>query len=203
MRFEQTCWNKFGTEKFAEFMSWVGDHTAESKAFVRAYIKAKGYSSCVDVGCGPATDFVGYRSEGSEILYTGIDSSWVMAGKASEIGATVLVAPIESICLPDNFADIAYCRHVLEHLPTFRDGIPELIRVARSEVLVTFFLVPGELPEKIDYYQPDNIYHNVYNRRDVEAYLASLPEVESFRWEQVGERECVLFLALNKTKETP
>lgn len=195
-RFEQTCWNKFATEKFDTFMSWVGDHTIESKVFVRKYINSQGHKSVVDVGCGPATDFHGYKADNFDIQYTGVDSSHIMAIRAGERGASVIVSPIEEITLPDNYADVAYCRHVLEHLPSFRDGIPELLRIARKETLVTFFLNPGTDPEKIDYSSHENMYHNVYNKKDIEDYLLTLPKVESFRWELVAQRECVLFIKL-------
>lgn len=195
-RFEQTWWDKNLGQKFNEFKSWIGDFTAESKVFVRNYVRLKDHKSLVDFGCGPATEFFGYKSDGYDIEYMGVDSSWILYSHGLERGVPILYSPVEEVALPDSSYDVAFSRHVLEHLPTFRECLGEMIRIGRKEAVNVFFIEPGSDPEKIDFYQPDQLFHNKYNKQDIEDFCRSNPKVKELRWERVNDKEVVLFLDL-------
>lgn len=195
-RFAQTWWDKNVGQKFGEFKSWIGDYTAESKVFVRNYVKAAGYKNIVDFGCGPATEYFGYKSDGYDIAYMGIDSSWVLYSHATSQGVPVLHSPVEEVPLPDSSFEVAFSRHVLEHLPTFRECLGEMIRVGQKEAINIFFIEPTEEAEKIDFYEPDQLFHNRYNKQDIETFLHANPKVESFSWVRANNKEVVLFMKL-------
>ena len=197
-RFQQTWWDKNVSQKFNEFKSWIGDYNAESKVFVRNYVKNAGYKSLVDLGCGPATEFFGYKNDGYEISYMGVDSSWVLYSHATSQGVPCLHSPVEEISLPDSSFEVAFSRHVLEHLPTFRECLGEMIRIGQKEAINVFFIEPSELPEKIDFYEPDQLYHNRYNKQDIEDFLGQNPKVLAFSWVRVNPKEVVLFMKLKE-----
>jgi ubiquinone/menaquinone biosynthesis C-methylase UbiE len=195
-RFKQTWWDKNLGQKFGEFKNWIGDSNAESKVFVRKYVADQGHKSLVDFGCGPATEFFGYKNDGYDINYTGVDSSWVLYSHITSQGVPSLYSPVEEVPLPSSSADVAFSRHVLEHLPTFRECLGEMIRIGKKEVINVFFIEPTEEAEKIDFYEPDQLYHNRYNKGDVEAFVNSNPKVESFRWVRITTKEVGLFITL-------
>lgn len=126
----------------------------------------------------------------------GVDSSWVLYSHTSAQGVPVLHAPVEEVPLPDSSIEVAFSRHVLEHLPTFREALGEMIRVGNKEVINIFFIEPTDEPEKIDFYEPDQLFHNRYNKKDVEDFCRANPKVKDLRWERVNDKEVVLFLDL-------
>lgn len=197
-RFKQTWWDTNLSKKFEEFKTWIGDFNVHSKVFVRNYVKGKGFKSIVDFGCGPATEFFGYKNDNYPITYIGVDSSEVLNRFITSQGVTALLAEVEEVPLPDSCTDVAFSRHVLEHLPTFKLALGEMIRVADKEVINVFFIPPTDEPEKIDFYAPDQLYHNRYNRKDIENFCNSNPKVKSLRWEKINEKEEVLFLEMAK-----
>ena len=196
-RFKQTWWDSNLSKKFEEFKSWIGDYTAHSKVFVRQYVEGKQYKSIVDFGCGPATEFFGYKNDGYSITYIGVDSSEVLNKFITSQGVTAILAEIEEVPLPDSCTDVAFSRHVLEHLPTFRLALSEMIRIGEKEVINVFFIPPTNEFEKIDFHAPDQLYHNRYNRKEVEDFCKTNPKVKSLRWEKINEKEEILFLELN------
>lgn len=192
--FKQTWWDKNLSQKFDEFKGWVGDFKSESKVFVRNYVKTKNYESIVDCGCGPATEFFGYKHDGYDINYLGVDSSTFIHNHITNNGVPAILSPIEKIELPDSSFDVSFSRHVMEHLPTFRFGLSELIRLANKEAINVWFIKPDSLEEKINYDGKENLFHNKYNRNDVETLLITNNKVASWRWEDVNDKEIALFI---------
>lgn len=197
-RFNQTWWDKNLSQKFEEFKGWVGDFNAESKVFTRNFVKQRNHKSIVDFGCGPATEYFGYKNDGYDISYMGVDSSWVLYSHITGQGVPAIHSPVEEVALPDSSFDVAFSRHVLEHLPTFRECLGEMIRVGKKEVVNVFFIEPTMEPEKIDFYEPDQLFHNRYNKKDVTEFCLSNPKVVSVHWIPINNKEIMLNLMLRE-----
>jgi SAM-dependent methyltransferase len=197
MAFKQTWWDEHLKTRFEDFTGWVGDFTAESKVAMRKYIASKNYASILDCGCGPATEYFGYKADGYDIYYMGLDSSKFIIEFVKGRGVPILEGHIEEMPhVPSNAYDVAFSRHVLEHLPTFRLALGELIRVGREEAIHVFFIKPGDERE-IKYDEAENLYHNRYKKEDIEDFLRSHKKVTEWRWEDINDNECALFVTLH------
>jgi ubiquinone/menaquinone biosynthesis C-methylase UbiE len=179
--FKQTWWDENLAKRFDEFESWVGPSGAMSKAFFRIYVKDKGYTSLIDLGCGPASEFFGYEEEYPELKYLGVDSSKFLYLRNTSMGIPMLLSEAHTVPLPDNDSDVVFCRHVLEHQPTFKPVLQEMIRLASKEAIHVFFLIPGH-GEIINYDPPQNLFHNVYDKKEIEDFLKKHKDVDSFSW---------------------
>jgi ubiquinone/menaquinone biosynthesis C-methylase UbiE len=126
-----------------QFKAWIGDYSAQSKVIMRQYIISKGYKSIADVGFGVATEYEGYKNEGYQIDYVGIDSCSILVNRNKSIGIPMIESNCEKIPLPDNSVDVAYSRHVFEHQPSFVGTLAELIRIGRKEAIHVFFINPN------------------------------------------------------------
>jgi hypothetical protein len=70
---------------------------------------------------------------------------------------------------------VAYCRHVLEHLPSYHSALGTLIDHARRAVVIVFFqLGEGEQDSiVVDQTLAHGTYCNVYSRSRLEASLTA------------------------------
>lgn len=189
---KQTWWDNNLEKRFNEFESWVGPSSAKSKVWAREYVKQKGYKSLVDLGCGPATEFFAYKREYPELSYLGVDSSKFLYERNMKLGVPMLLSPIEETNLLNNHSEVAFSRHVLEHQPDFRPVLKEIIRLGSKIGIHIFFIKPGTSPEHIGYDPNENLYHNRYNKKDIEEFIS--PLVESFEWVDIGTDECALII---------
>lgn len=180
--FKQTWWDTEILNRYDDFCSWVGDETKYSKVYTRKYVISKGYKSLVDLGCGNASEYFGYKKDYPELKYLGVDSSNFLNEKNIQKGVPMLKSPIERVDLPDNSYEVAFSRHVLEHQPEFKSGLSELIRIASKEAINIFFIPPTHSVEHISFSYHDNLYHNRYNINEIENFLKSNPKVKSFEW---------------------
>jgi len=192
-RFKQTWWDNNLNKRFSEFESWVGSSNAYSKEFFRGYIKGMEYKSLIDLGCGNATEFFAYKEEYPSLRYLGVDSSRILFDKNTELGVPMLWAEGENIPLKDNHSEIVFSRHVLEHQPDFRPLLSEMVRLAEKEAIHVFFIIPRE-EEIIHYDDKENLYHNTFKKEDIEVFLRSKKDVESFSWLDVCEGEQALII---------
>jgi SAM-dependent methyltransferase len=191
--FKQTWWDKYLATRFNDFESWVGDSTATSKAFFRSYVIGMEFKSLLDVGCGNATEYFAYQKEYPGLYYLGVDSSEFLFNRNGLLGIPMMKASGEDIPLPDNSFDVVFSRHVLEHQPSFKPVLSEMIRIARDEAIHVFFIIPKDT-EIIDYNQEENLYHNTFSKPDIEAYLKENESVESFIWTPIIEGETGLII---------
>ncbi len=178
---KQTWWDENLEQRFEEFESWVGPSGALSKAYFRTYIKNKEYKSLIDLGCGPATEFFAYEDEYPELKYVGVDSSKFLYRRNTGIGIPMILSEANNVSLPDGDSEVVFSRHVLEHQPTFKPVLTEMIRLAEKEAIHVFFLIPG-IGEIINYDPTQNLFHNVYDREEIEEFLKAQKDVESFSW---------------------
>ncbi len=171
------------TTSYEALASWHGDINARERIALREEIVQQGYTSILDAGCGLCVDYEGIRSSGITICYQGLDITPKFVDHATKRGIPVVLGSIESIPFEGNSFDIAYARHVLEHLEYYEAGLTELIRVAKKEVFVNFFSIP-DVSERTELMMCEGIplYHNYYNKMKMEQFLLKNPKVKSFRW---------------------
>lgn len=194
--FKQTWWDNNLPNRFEEFNSWVGDRNEQSKVYFRNYVKEKKYGTLIDLGCGNATEFFAYKEEYPELNYLGIDSCNVLYEKNTENGVPMLLSSAESTNLIDNHSEVVFSRHVFEHQPSFKPVLSEMIRLASKEAIHVFFISPGDNVEHIGYDSTENLYHNRYNKTDIETYLYSNEKVESFSWVTLNTVETALIIKI-------
>lgn len=179
--FKQTWWDQNLDTRFQEFESWVGDSNHPSKKMFRDYIKDKGYKSLIDLGCGNATEFFAYQQENPEMEYLGADSSIFLYNRNRNMGVPMTLMRDDKVILPDNHSEVVFSRHVLEHQPSFKPLLSEMIRLAKKEVVNVFFIAPKE-KEIINYDPIDNLFHNTFCIDEIEDYLRNHEDVQTFSW---------------------
>ncbi len=181
------------------FKGWIGTFDAISKKFTRNYIEAMKYKSLLDCGCGCCTEYFGYINDGYSIKYTGVDTCNLLIEENERNGIDVKLSSSEKLPFSDNSYEVVYIRHLLEHLPGYEKALDEAIRVAGNEVLVIFFLRPGNAIEKINYDEKENLYNNEYNKQEIEDYIKTKTKVNRFRWENIAN-EAILHIYVDKPK---
>lgn len=194
--FKQTWWDNNLKTRFNDYIGWLGDSSADSREFIRENIKDLGIKSFADFGCGPGVEFTALTEEGYEFEYLGIDSCVHLKEINESNGIPFLNAPVEKTGLKANSYELSYSRHVLEHLPSFEDALTEMIRVAKKYVVHTFFLKPNEEEFEPNHWEEENLYHNTYNKNDIEEFLKNNKKVESFEWIDINDKENALTITL-------
>lgn len=196
MTFKQTWWDNNLSLRMEEFSSWIGGSNSTSKIYLREHIKNNKYLSIIDLGCGTATEFFAYKKEAPHIKYTGIDSSVILYTINTNKGVPMVLSPAEETGLPDNNVDCVFSRHVLEHQPDFKPVLAEMIRLGSKEAIHIFFIPPKDDPTHIGYDEKENLYHNRYNKQEINNFLKTNPKVDSIEWKTLTTNEVVLHIKL-------
>jgi glycosyltransferase involved in cell wall biosynthesis len=198
LKCHEQWWENNVERMMQTFAGWLGDISSPSRVQARTHIRKKNYTSVLDIPCSLATDFWGFQQDGTSIDYLGIDITPKLIKLVQDKNVPVRQGSIEDIPCKDSSYDVCYVRHMLEHLSYYEKAIAELIRVARQEVLVIFFIKPGAASDKI--YSSSEmgslLYHNYYNRQKFENYVLSHKKVTSCEWEDVNENEVMLHIYL-------
>lgn len=194
----ESWWEKNLNFKMHDFEIWLGNDQSLSRKVARDYVLKSGYQSILDIPCGLGTDYIGYQKAGASLNYLGIDITKKLVDRAQSLGIPVLQGSIEAIPLSDNSVDVCYARHILEHLDYYEKAIDELIRVAKKEALIIFFMKPINEPDKLDLALVDGqpLYHNYYNRQKIENHINKNTKVDHFLWEAISEDEEILHILL-------
>ena len=93
-----------------------------------------------------------------------------------------------------------FSTYFIEHLDRYEKSIQELVRVAKKEVFIVFFIKPNPLNNKdiinkgID--RGYVLYHNEYSKDKLEKFVRSLSRVNVLEWEEVSAQEIVLHIYL-------
>ena len=197
-------WWEYNCETHGDcFRQWVGDKNAPSRVAIRTHVRAQKYESIIDVACGLCIDYDGFQADHMVIAYQGLDITPKLIKAALDRGVPARQGSIENIPLADCSFDIAYARHILEHLMYYENAVKELIRVAAKEVLIVFFIKPSAAPDFIDgqaneITQGYLLYHNVYNKEKLENYIKNFHKVSGFEWQEIGTQEIILHIYLKQ-----
>jgi SAM-dependent methyltransferase len=180
---------------------WLYDIHAFSRVAVRQHIKKNRYRSYLDVAAGVGTDYVGFKYDGIEIEYQGVDITPKMVSFAQSNGVPMIQASIERLPFGDSSFDVSCARHILEHLPSYQGALKEMIRVSRKEVIIVFFMPPhsnGEDYLKASFFHGHLIYHHAYSKKKLLQFLDSCPAVRSCMWQVPVASEIILHIYLKK-----
>jgi ubiquinone/menaquinone biosynthesis C-methylase UbiE len=186
-------------DKFKQFCDGVGDEKAPSRIYVRNHILEKKYKSVLDIPCGLCVDFVNLKQSNPEITYLGIDITQLFVDRAINCSVPATLGKIQEIPVPDSSFDVTYSRNILEHLNTYQSAIQELVRVAKQEVIIVFFIKPTMVEHDaiivclVDGYP---LFYNQYSKSKLEAFLKTLPKVKTFSWSDINEMESALHIIL-------
>jgi len=193
--YKQTWWdtNLPNESMFNTFLGWVGDSEAESKIKFRQFLKNRNFKNILDVGCGPATEYFGFKKDDIVIEYMGVDSSQFLVDYNLRRGIPMLMSEAHDIALTDNSYEVVFSRHLLEHQPSFEPVLDEIIRISSKLAVHIWFHKPAD-EEKIDFDDGQKLYHNFYRREDIEKHLMQNDKVKNFEWLDVNAEENILLI---------
>lgn len=124
------------------------------------------FHSCLDVGAAE-----GYKAQlvrllfGAEVAVT--DLSEQACARAREIFTLpARAADVHELPFGDGEFDVALCSETLEHVTDFRSALAELLRVARTAVVIT---VPHESPRRVQENRAANEPHAHINSFDLDS----------------------------------
>lgn len=183
-------WNVNINTRIEDFKLWTGDENVESKVYLRNYIIGKLYKSCLDCGAALCLEYTGFKNKNYNIEYQAIDTCEFFINEGLKKGIDIVYSSIEKIGKADKSIEIVYCRHVLEHLSGYKRALDEMIRVAKKEVIVIFFMKPSE-KEKITYafYENSFLYHNTYDINKIREHIESNPRFDKLVVEEINDKE--------------
>lgn len=178
-----------------DFNLWLNDFNALSRKKMRAHIQKKGYRSILDAASGIGTEYIGFLHDKISIYYQGIDISPRLVAFAQEKNINIIQASIEEIPFEDQSFDVSYERHALEHLPSYEKAVSELIRVARYEVIIVFFLpLSNKDDDKLHsmLFHGNLLYHHHMNKSKFLNFVKRNVRVQHAEWERCSARESIL-----------
>lgn len=195
------------TTGMEDLETWLGGVDAASRVKVRERIAAARYESVLECGAGLGIDCIQLSNLSHKCRYQGIEPSGAMRTAALRMSERYGHPPfpigdgdITAIPFKDKSFELVYCRHVLEHLPRFEPALLEMLRVAKLEVMVVFFMRPGRDP--FLFRERDGLWHNRYARSDIEAMLTDHPKALVWFWEHLPEgEESILHVHLDDAVE--
>jgi len=131
-----TFWNENVDIKTFAVWCKYGDYW---KNIVMNHIIQKKYKNILDVGAGVFDEYYRFKKHGYKVNYyaTEITDQFIRFAKNRSIN--VIKAPIDKLPFPDDYFDITICYDVFNHQKSFRGGIEEIIRVSKSEAIISFF----------------------------------------------------------------
>ncbi len=204
---EGAWWDAFSTAGgIDQLLTWLGGVDADSRVRIRQRIAECGYSSVVDVGAGLGIDYIGMNNLSHDCTYIGVEPSAKLREAAGKVAATFELATpiplvegtIQALPFEDSSHDLVYARHIFEHLPRVDDALAEMIRVARLEVIVVFFMRPGA--ETYLTRERDGLWQNRWSKSQIEQYVWTSDKVEAFFWEGL-HNEMLLHIYLKDSRE--
>lgn len=177
-----------------EFESWMGDKDSVDRKFIRTTLWGD-FKTFLDGGCGACPEYFGLKSDFSdEKEYTGLDITPKLVDYNKGRGINCVHGSLNDIPFEDNTFDVALSRHVVEHMSGIEKPLSELIRVAKNQVVLCFFIDPlGNISlnhnMKLDNAgTKSECYHNQYSSSLINLLLTDNPKVKSFKWIDDTER---------------
>jgi SAM-dependent methyltransferase len=179
------------------FETWMGDHNEKDRVYVRDFMVE--YDSVLDAGCGAAPE---HRVIDPE-KYHAMDITQKLVDYNVSRGIDCKQGSLMNMPYADNEFDIVLSRHVTEHMKEIETPLREMVRVAKKQVLLSFFIEPIDLDWHhiaLDNAGTDGeIYHNQYSVRIIEDILRKSDKVSSFVWRS-GLEKTICFLDIGMVR---
>jgi len=169
------------------FESWMGDHTARDREVARL-LMIDNYESVLDAGCGAAPEHQVIDPD----KYFAMDITQKLVDYNVSRGIKCQQGSLMNMPYEDSKFDVVISRHVTEHMAEIETPLKEMVRVAKKQILLSFFIDP--IDEEYHKIQLDNagtdgeIYHNQYSQRIIEGILAGSSKVEGWTWHDGGSK---------------
>jgi len=177
-----------------KFKGWCGSYDSSFKKTIRKHIAQQGHESVLDCGAGLCSEYYGFKSDGYQIRYSGIDATPILVEKCKADGIDIQEGFIDDIKHGDNSFDVCLCLDTLNHQKSFEAPIQEMVRVAKSEVIISFFKgfskAGGDVSEPKCFLGEDKedvtLIYSYFDKDKMERFLNGLGV--SFTWSDMKER---------------
>jgi len=170
-------WDRARPEELGHVVELLS-HTDDPERFeIRRVLQELKPRTLLDAGCGPGTEFEGYKRAGLNLSYTGLDGSEKMlaVARSNHPDARFIRGSLDMLPFGDRSFDVVLLKHVLEHQPDYRPVLREAVRVSRRAVVVNFFHRLLPLPFDVSLRDRRGFWNNWYSRRRFENLVRSLP----------------------------
>ena len=165
-------WNRLPDEQIEKFLS-DAEEGANHPSRKKVIELLSGWKSVLDVGCGPGIAFEMVQQAYPLMEYVGVgidvtDKFIVYCRRRfperQDCFRTLSIFELDKI---SRTFDVVMCRHLLEHLPDYREALAQMYAKAERKLLVVFYLPPKPLRwgrNKIDMrYESPLFYTHVYD----------------------------------------
>lgn len=183
MKAHERWWQDNGEAQADQLTGWLEGSDPSSRAFVAGMAQQLHDTGRLPLGvleCGPGvfTDYVRHWSQKPTIPYRAIDVTPRIVERGTVLGLDIRLGSVEEIPMADKSVSLAYCRHVVEHLPHYRAAVLELVRVAQEAAVVVFFRLNVDTDADDIAFdtvaEARGLFHNTYSRRGISSWLDSL-----------------------------
>lgn len=194
----------------SDLEGWLGGVDHPSRRRIRERVAECQYETILDCGAGLGLDYIGMKNISHPISWVGIEPSLKMRRAAQKIvrdqfqieeKIPLLPGSIFDIPYPDSNFDLVYARHILEHLPQIQRPLNEMIRAARLEAIVVFFMRPGR--ETYLTRERDGLWQNWWSKDSIEQVLHANEKVEVWFWETLDSEVLLHVYLQDSTKVDP
>ena len=142
------------------FTKWHADNKDHMQDIwdIRTRCIEEGYKSMLDIGAGTALI---YDLLNNEIDYQGLEITPKFVEDAKSRNIPMILGDIEKLPFDDKSYDVCIASSVLNHLYDYRPALREMARVAKKEIIISFFKPsieqlfyspPGSWSSTIGYY---------------------------------------------------
>lgn len=177
-----------------QFEKWLGTTDDPSRKWFREFIKNNNVQSVLDVACGTGVEHAGFKENGVDVKYRGVDITPFLVEENKSKGRDCVLGNIEDIPEEDNSWEVVYGRHIIEHLEYYEKAVEEMCRVASQYVVIVHFLplVEDEVIKKT--VRKDGEFHeNLYAEDEFLAFCRKFGEVERV---EIGTQS-ITYITLN------
>ncbi len=177
---------QFSCPSVESFETWMGDKDSPDRIIVGQLLGE--FRSILDAGCGACPEYYRIKEIAKDVRYTGVDITEKLVEYNVSRGINCHLGSLEDLPFDDNSFDVVISRHVVEHMRDIELPLREMIRVAQSRIVISFFIDPLENRTNAHVVKLDDhgtiheVYHNRYSKALIEVLLLESDKVAAYRW---------------------